>query len=124
MGRIREFSCHSCGEVWQLQLGHGMNHAALENVLEVFSEDIQKRILEDTQEEQIPSFEFNYCPAVCGQCRRIVEIPSIYLHHSGRTYLGVCPSCNNQVEEVLEGKGSCPHCGSNCLLESDIGRWD
>ena len=42
MGRIREFSCQSCGEVWQLQLGHGMNHAALENVLEVFSEDIQK----------------------------------------------------------------------------------
>lgn len=125
MGRISEFVCPSCHMSWEVQLGHGMWHAALENVLDEFPPDIRQKILADTGEEENPVFEFNYCPAVCWQCRKVVAVPVIYLHRTGQTYAAACPDCGNAIAVQSEdAEILCPQCGKDPLLAEDIGRWD
>ncbi len=125
MGRITEFTCSSCGMSCQLFLGHGMGHGTLENVLQEFSADVQQKILADTEEEKIPSFEFSYRPAVCRQCRKVLSVPVIHLHRTRRTYFEPCPVCGKFVsilqdsEEVI-----CPCCGEGILEKKDTGNWD
>ncbi len=125
MGRISELVCPSCNASWQLFLGHGMSHAALENVLDEFPADIQKKILADTKDEQIPSFEFNYYPSVCRQCKKVIAVPVIYLHHTGQTYFAPCPDCGNTGDAFQEGEAAeCPFCGEGVLIMNDCGNWD
>ena len=125
MGRSREFACPSCSASWQLFLGHGMGHATLENVLDEFPADIQQKILADTKDEKIPSFEFNFCPAVCRQCKKVIAVPVIYLHHSEQTYFAPCPDCGSTVDIFKEDEDTrCPFCGEGLLSLSDIGSWD
>ena len=67
MGRINRFVCPSCNASWQIALGHGIGHAVLEDVLELFPAEIRRNILCDTAGKQISSFEFNisakrWCP--------------------------------------------------------------
>lgn len=125
MGRIREFSCPSCGMSCLLFLGHGMRHGTLENVLQEFSAGVQKKILADTKEEKIPSFEFNYRPAVCRQCKKILAVPGVYLHRTGQTYFGTCPECGGMVSVLqTDEKAMCPCCGGAVLEVNDNGNWD
>lgn len=125
MGRISEFTCPSCNVSWKVRLGHGIGHAALENVLDIFPADIQRKILADTEEEQIPLFEFNYRAAVCEQCKKIVSVPSIYLHQKGYVYTGACTECGNAVIALNEGAEMvCPRCKTTVLSEKETGNWD
>ena len=125
MGIIQKFECPSCGTSWEVFLGHGMGHALIEDVLNVFPADIQEKILADTREEQFPSFEFNYRPAVCWQCRKVVSVPVTYLHQSGHTYSPDCPDCGASVMIPPEGKELiCPQCGKSALSAEETGRWD
>ena len=57
MGIIQKFKCPSCEMSWEVFLGHGMGHALIEDVLDVFPSDIRQKILADTQGEQFPAFE-------------------------------------------------------------------
>lgn len=125
MGRISKFTCPVCNRSWQLRLGHGIGHAVLESVLGVFPMDIQQKILADTQGEQIPSFEFNYRPAICGRCEKVVSIPSIYLQQRGDVYSAKCPDCEGDVTIVEENSEiACPHCKKGALLAEETGSWD
>ncbi len=125
MGRISEFVCPSCGMSWTVQLGHGMGHAALESVLDAFPEELQQKILADTEREQIPWFEFNYHPAACWHCRKVAAVPMIYLHQSGNTYTAPCPDCGNSAAVFNEDTQTlCPYCGNGGLSAEDVGRWD
>lgn len=125
MGRISRFVCPSCDRSWEVRLGHGMEHALLENVLDEFPPDIRQKILTDTKGEQDPSFEFNYCPAVCWRCQKIAAVPLIYLHKAGRTYTAACPDCGNPVTVLAEDREPlCPCCGKGMLSAEETGRWD
>lgn len=125
MGRISIFVCPSCDMSWEVRLGHGMGHAALESVLDEFPSDIRQNILADTGGEQYPAFEFNYCPAVCQQCQRVVPVPVIYLHQTGQTYTAACPDCGNSIAvQEEDAEILCPHCGKGILEVEEIGRWD
>ena len=108
MGRIREYTCSSCNKVWRVHTGHGMEHAILKNVLDAFPTDIQQKIILDTKEEQFPYFEFNYRPAVCTRCRKVLS----------------CPDCHKAVViQEEEAKLSCPFCKEIMSLR-EIGTWD
>ena len=52
MGKICEYTCPSCNTIWSIHIGHGMEHAILENILDVFPTEIQKKcvaiIIENT----------------------------------------------------------------------------
>lgn len=125
MGRISEFVCPSCNMSWEVQLGHGMGHADLESVLDEFPLDIQQKILADTEGEPYQAFEFNYCPAVCGQCQKVVAVPVIYLHQNGQTYMTACPDCGSSIALQTENtENICPYCGKSTLSAEEIGRWD
>lgn len=125
MGRVSEFVCPSCHTSWEIQLGHGMGHAALENVLNEFPSDICQKVLSDTERERNPVFEFNYCPAVCWQCRKVVAVPVIYLHQSGQTYTAVCPDCGSSAAiHTEDAEILCPYCGKSTLTVEEVGRWD
>ena len=125
MGRISEFVCPSCHESWEVQIGHGMGHAVLESVLDEFPPDIRRKILADVQGEEYPAFEFNYHPAVCWQCRKVVAVPVIYLHLAGHTYTAPCPDCGGlAAAQAEDAEILCPHCGKGTLAEEDTGRWD
>lgn len=125
MGRISKFACPSCDMAWEVQLGHGMGQATLESVLDEFPANIRQKILEDTGDEQIPSFEFNYCPAVCRQCGKVVAVPVIYLHRTGHTYSAVCMDCGDAVTISSEDTELiCPHCEKSKLAVDEVGRWD
>lgn len=125
MGTIREFRCSSCHEGWRVNVGHGMMHGALEQVLKLFPNDIRQMILADTKGEQAPLFNFNFCAAVCSECCNIVVIPVIYLHETDKTYFSGCPECGGLV--TLPEKDSeyiCPRCKKHQLLIQNIGSWD
>lgn len=125
MGRISKFICPSCNMAWELPLGHGMRHATLGNVLNVFSEETRQKILADTEGEKAPVFEFNYCPAVCPQCGKMIAVPVIYLPRTGKTYVTACPDCGKEVKVFTkEDEILCPHCGEKTLQSDDVGRWD
>ncbi len=125
MGRIRKYTCLSCNTSWQITLGHGIGHAVLKSVLDLFPPEMRLSILSDTEGEQIPSFEFNYRPAVCPQCRKVVSVPVIYLHRSGNTYSSACPDCGCHVSaETEETELICPCCKSSVLSAEDAGAWD
>jgi predicted RNA-binding Zn-ribbon protein involved in translation (DUF1610 family) len=125
MGRISKFLCPSCNKSWQTTLGHGIDHAVLENILDIFPPEIQKSILSDIEGGQIPAFEFNYRPAVCTRCRKVLSVPVIYLHRTKKTYSSVCPDCGNDVTIQSEDeKLICPHCQNSALSVEDIGIWD
>ncbi len=125
MGRINEFTCSSCNTTWQVRLGHGLGHAMLESVLEEFSEENQQKILEDTEGEEFPSFEFQFRTAICQRCKNVVAVPVITLLQSGQTYFNGCPDCGNSVIIPEQGSEmSCPNCGKAALTEEEIGRWD
>ncbi len=125
MGRISKFICPSCRTSWQVSLGHGMEHAVLENVLNAFPADIQQKILSNVKEEQIPSFDFGYQTAICRDCRDVISIPVIYLHQSGKTYFTDCPECKSPAVVYPENEELvCPRCGKGVLLSEEIGRWD
>lgn len=125
MGRISVFVCPSCDRSWEVQLGHGMGHAAFESVLDEFPPDIRQDILADTGGEQYPAFEFNYCPALCRQCQSVVPVPVIYLHQTGQTYTGACPDCGSSIAvQEEDARVLCPHCQKGILAVEEIGRWD
>lgn len=125
MGRIHEFKCPSCEMSWQVFLGHGIGHAVLERVLDVFPADVQQKILKDTEGEQFPYFEFNYRPAVCRQCGKVVSVPVICLHQSGNTYASPCPECGASLTIQPEDEDLiCPHCGKSTLSAEEVGIWD
>lgn len=125
MGIIQKFKCPSCEMSWEVFLGHGMGHALIEDVLDVFPSDIRQKILADTQGEQFPAFEFNFRPAVCWHCRKVVSIPVIDLPQSGHTYFPNCPECGTSVSVRQEDEELiCPHCGKSALSAEAAGRWD
>ena len=125
MGRISGFVCPSCHKSWEVWLGHGMAHAALESVLDEFPPDIRQKILSDMEGEQYPAFEFNYFPAVCWQCRKVIAVPGIYLDQTGQSYTAACPDCGSAIAVQAEDTEIlCPHCGKSTLSAEDIGRWD
>ena len=125
MGKICEYTCPSCNTIWSIHIGHGMEHAILENILDVFPTEVQKKIISDTKEEQFPYFEFNYYPAVCHECQNIVSVPVIHLYKSGHTYSSVCPDCGKPVDVQSENIGFlCPLCKESTLLSLETGTWD
>lgn len=125
MGVMREFQCPSCHETWRVRIGHGMMHGDFDRVLKEFPDDIQKRIKTSLDGEKTPFFRFNYCVAVCLECKRIIVVPVIYLHKTKQTFSPGCPACGSQVT-VLEkdSVAICPHCNKEELLAQDIGTWD
>ncbi|MEY8377447.1 Trm112 family protein [Lachnospiraceae bacterium 56-18] len=125
MGRINRFVCPSCNASWQIALGHGIGHAVLEDVLELFPAEIRRNILCDTAGEQISSFEFNYRPAICQQCKKMVPVPVIYFPMSGKTYSSSCPDCNGSLTlQPEKAELICPRCGNSALSSEEIGLWD
>ena len=125
MGVIRQLKCPSCHKEWQLCLGHGMRHGVLGRAMEAFSEDLQKKIVEEAQGGQLPLFHFNYKAAVCGRCRRVVAVPVLRLIETGQVFVGECPDCGGVVRVPEEGSPIiCPSCGSGELDELDTGHWD
>lgn len=125
MGRISKYICPSCNASWQIALGHGIGHAVLDSVLDLFPAKVRQNILSDTEGEPFPSFEFNYRPAICPQCQKVIPVPVIYLHQSGNTYSADCPDCNHHVTvRPKEAKLICPRCQESALSAEDIGTWD
>lgn len=125
MGRINKYTCPSCNISWQVRLGHGMGHAVLESVLDEFPADIRQKILTDTEGEQIPVFEFNYRPAACRRCKKLVSVPTIYLRQRGYTYSAACSECGSDVSIIDEGTEiACPYCEKGVLLVQETGNWD
>ena len=95
MGKIREFTCPSCQKSWRINVGHGLRHATLENVIQAFPPEIQQKIKETAAKEQLPLFEFHYSAALCAQCQAVVSVPVIRFLQTGKQYTGVCPDCGS-----------------------------
>lgn len=125
MGNISQFSCPDCRQAWRVNLGHGMNHAMLNTVLEAFSEQTRQKIVGCVGGRQILYFDFNYRAAVCSRCGNIVEIPVLKLPEIGETFVGECPECDHSAEIIKDGETPmCPHCGAAALEETPLGHWD
>lgn len=150
MGKIRKFACPACQSSWTINIGHGLRHATLENVLKSFPADIQQKIKETATEEQLPLFEFNYCAALCPQCKTVVSVPVIRFLQTSKSHIGICPDCgvpsldnpncrssggnnpdcddSNCGEPVFiipdDTACLCPHCEKAQLSIQDIGSWD
>lgn len=92
------------------------------DIAKAMMEHVRNQILTDTEEEQIPLFEFNYRAAVCEQCKKIVSVPSIYLHQKDYVYTGTCAECENAVVALNEGAEIvCPCCKAAVLSEKETG---
>lgn len=125
MGVIRQYRCPSCQKEWQLLVGHGIKHGVFGRVMEAFSEDIQKKIVEEVDAGQLPLFHFNYQAALCRQCGTIGAVPVLKVIESGKSYVGSCPHCGG-VPELFEEDARivCPDCKKAELDIQDTGHWD
>ena len=125
MGVIQQFSCPSCQKTWKLRTGHGTRHAALGQAMEVFSEDIQRKIVAEVKGGQMPLFSFGYQEAVCTHCKDVVALPVLRLVESGQTFIAGCPMCGSEAELVEEEASvNCPSCQKAKLAVKDVGHWD
>lgn len=125
MGVIQQFTCPSCLKNWKLRTGHGIRHAALGQVMEVFSEDIQRNIVAQVTGGQMPLFYFGYQEAVCEHCRNIVAVPVLRLIESNQTFIAGCPECSGEVKVIKEETPvNCPACQKAKLRVQDVGNWD
>ncbi|MCI9594960.1 MAG: hypothetical protein HFG51_12655 [Lachnospiraceae bacterium] len=125
MGVIQQFSCPSCQKTWKLRTGHGIRHAALGQVMEVFSEDIQRKIVAEVTGGQLPLFYFGYQAAACEHCREMAAVPVLRLIESNQTFVADCPGCGSKVEVLEEDTlVNCPACQKAKLKEQDVGIWD
>lgn len=125
MGRTIQLTCPSCLEEWEFQIGHGIIHATLENVLSAFSQEVQARILSDTAAEKFPRFTFRYRLAICPACHKIAAVAELKLHTAGTTFTAPCPDCGGAV--LFPGENSdilCPNCGKEPLNSRAVGFWD
>lgn len=93
--------------------------------MEVFSEEIQKKIVDEAVGGRLPLFHFNYQTAVCRQCRNIVAVPVLRLIETDQAYVGRCPDCGRETEILEEDSPiTCPNCGAGEVEMQEIGRWD
>ncbi len=130
MGKIREFTCPSCQKSWRINVGHGLRHATLENVIQAFPPEIQQKIKETAAKEQLPLFEFHYSAALCAQCQAVVSVPVIRFLQTGKQYTGVCPDCGSansaSLNDDLNGDSNSgiPNCSNQDRTAPNAGHQD
>ncbi len=124
MGKIVRVACAACKREWQCMTGCGLSHALLENVVQEFPAQIEKKVMEETAED-FPVFEFGYCISICGGCGSIVSVPVVKLEESHAEYVGPCPVCQGAVTLIADiSEAACPACGEKTLIAEETGRWD
>lgn len=105
-------------------MGHGMRHGVLGRVMREFPEEVQRKIAEDAPRGKLPLFHFCYKAAFCSHCQELVAEPVLRFIESGQLYVGKCPKCGNDAENLEEdGPVRCPECGSFLDMQ-DTGHWD
>lgn len=126
MGAIIRVSCRSCNALWKdLYVGCGMLHSTLEAVAPLFLPEDGKSIREYAGKTEDPLFDFEYEPAACPDCRRMVSVPVLRLRENGAVYTGVCPDCKKKVNpDGMLQKTICPVCGTPSLQMQNTGFWD
>ena len=130
MGEIERTTCKACGMSWQYNLGCGMNHWSIENVLELFSDEVKTQVYERIKDEKNPIFNFGYRRAVCDHCKAIVGIPILNLLTENYKYIGNCQECGRGIS-LFEETGTkdrkilnCPLCDQQQLEVRNEGLWD
>lgn len=125
MGVLVKITCRSCGADWQRGIGSGMMHGNLEKVAGLYPEKIKQEILRCAEQEDFPSYDFEYRLASCDQCKEVVSVPVLTLKKSGMTYIGTCAQCGREAQlmEKTE-KTPCPVCHKASLKVEETGLWD
>lgn len=125
MGAIVEITCTSCKAKWKRKTGCGIWHADLNEVANLYPENIKRKIKKYAEKIEFPIFDFEYRLSSCISCHNIQSIPVLHLRDDDIKYIGPCEQCGEKTEliDTIENT-HCPICGKVSLKSKDIGQWD
>lgn len=124
MGAIIKMTCKGCNRAWEGYTGQGIQHGRLENVLKLYTEEVQRHVRKLTAGELFPIYDFTMQIGCCTNCKEMVSVPVLSLRERG-TFVGLCPKCGGEIQVPASvTEQPCPVCGRQDWDLQDIGKWD
>lgn len=126
MGRILNLKCKKCGYGSDLWIGAGMSFYSVENVIDIFDEETQKKIKIAIGGTSPGDYDVRKVIGRCKECGKISAVGYFKKHVADGidiAYAAKCP-CGAEVEVIdSEAIINCPTCGE--ALEAEVaGHWD
>ena len=126
MGQILRLKCRKCGYGSDLWIGAGMSFYSVENVMDIFDQEIQEKIKEAVKGISLRDYDVRKVIGICKECGKISAVGYFKMHAAdGKDieYTAKCP-CGADVEKIgSEDNIKCPTCGE-VLEVNEVGHWD